>query len=67
MLVAELPYGVAIQLFYSAAGDTIPEGCAIVNLLPQCSEGSGTEDPFGNTINCYPDVAAIDWTIYNTD
>jgi hypothetical protein len=63
----ELPYGVAIQLFYSTAGDTIPEGCAIVNLLPQCSEGSGAEDPFGNTINCYPDVAAIDWTIYSTD
>ena len=62
-----LLYGVANQLFYYADGETTPEGCANVNLLPQCSEGSGAEHPDGNTINCYPDVAVIDWTYYSTD
>ena len=62
-----LPYGSAIQLLFKGDGDLMPEGCADITLLPQCSEGSGLEHPFGNTVNCYADVADIDWTVYSTD
>lgn len=62
-----LPYGDAVVLFYKPYGSETPEGCADVTLLPECSEGSGAVDEFANTLNCYPDVSAIDWTYYNTD
>ncbi|KAL3418601.1 hypothetical protein PVAG01_10318 [Phlyctema vagabunda] len=60
-----LPFGDAVQLFSLPLGDTAPEGCASVVLLPQCAADSGVEHPFTNIINCYEDVAGIDWTIYS--
>jgi hypothetical protein len=65
--VNELEYGSAVQLLFKSAGQETPAGCADVNLLPQCSEGSGAEHPFGETSECYEDVAGIDWSYYNTD
>jgi hypothetical protein len=62
-----LPGGSAVQLFSKAQGETTPAGCADITLLPQCSEGSGAEHPFGQVTNCYEDVAGIDWTYYSTD
>ncbi|RDW79596.1 hypothetical protein BP6252_04234 [Coleophoma cylindrospora] len=62
---AALPSGDAVQLFSLPLGDTAPAGCAQVTLLPQCTEGDGVEHPFANTVNCYPDVAGIDWTVYS--
>lgn len=58
---------VAIQLESRAPGAFLPKGCVDITLLPQCSEGSGRDAPFGNNVNCYPDVAGIDWTYYSTD
>lgn len=65
--VNELPSGSAVQLLAKPIGSVTPAGCADVSLLPQCSEGSGLEHPFGNTVNCYADVAGIDWTVYSSD
>lgn len=62
-----LPEGPAIQLLSKAQGQATPAGCADITLLPQCSEGSGAEHPFGQITNCYEDVAGIDWTYYSTD
>ncbi|KAF7875333.1 hypothetical protein EAF04_002505 [Stromatinia cepivora] len=60
-----LQYGNAIQLFYRGYSQETPAGCSDVTLLPQCSEGSGADDEFAATVNCYPDVAGIDWSIYS--
>ena len=59
--------GSAIQAF-AQDGNGILEGCVRLTLLPQCEAvGSGLEHPFGNTVNCYEDVAAIDWSVYSSD
>ncbi|KAH8593033.1 hypothetical protein B0O99DRAFT_226815 [Bisporella sp. PMI_857] len=64
--VKDLVFGPAVQLFYKSGTDVAtPAGCADVSLLPQCSEGSGAEDEFANTVNCYADVAGIDWSVYS--
>lgn len=63
--VKDLVFGSAVQLFYKQEGSPTPAGCADVSLLPQCSEGSGAEDTFANTVNCYADVAGIDWSVYS--
>ncbi|EON96038.1 hypothetical protein UCRPA7_8462 [Phaeoacremonium minimum UCRPA7] len=48
----------------------IPEGCAAVNLIPQCTElnelpeDAYSSHEFAAQTACYPDVAAIDWTQY---
>jgi hypothetical protein len=63
---SQLTYGNAVQLFSKGSGET-PEGCADVTLLPQCSEGSGATHPYGQTVNCYADVAGIDWSVYSSD
>ena len=66
-LSPELGGGSAVQIFVQNGND-VPESCARITLLPQCStEGSGLEHPDGNLINCYADVAGIDWTVYNSD
>lgn len=58
----------AVQLLSRAQGQGTPVGCADVTLLPQCSsEGSGAVHPFGQTAECYADVAGIDWTVYSSD
>lgn len=44
--------------------ETTPEGCTDVTFLPQCVF-NGTVEEFGNTVNCYEDVAGIDWTVYS--
>jgi hypothetical protein len=62
-----LPFGPAVQVLSKAQGQETPAGCADITLLPQCSEGSGAADPFGQITNCYVDVTGIDWTYYNTD
>jgi len=62
-----IPGGSAVQLLYKSLDIATPEGCADVSLLPQCSEGSGLVHPLPNTVNCYADVAGIDWTFYDTD
>lgn len=59
-----LLYGPAIQLLYRYYEETTPEGCVDVTLLPQCVV-NGTFEEFGNTVNCYEDVSAIDWTVYS--
>ena len=63
--VKDLVFGSAVQLFFKAEGAPTPAGCADVSLLPQCSEGSGAEDASANTVNCYADVAGIDWSVYS--
>jgi len=55
----------AVQLLFKELGVATPEGCSDVSLLAQCSEGSGLDHPNGNTVNCYADVAGIDWTVYS--
>jgi len=59
-----LPSGSAIQLLYKYYGESTPEGCADVTLLPQCVV-NGTVEEFGNTENCYTDVKGIDWSVYS--
>jgi len=59
-----LPYGAAITLNYLYEGEEVPESCTTINLLPQCAVGDGVVHEFGNTVNCYEDVAGIDWSIY---
>ena len=61
---ATLPYGPAIGLNVRAYDQPVPEGCAEVNLLPQCSAGDGETHEFDNIVNCYEDVASIDWSLY---
>jgi len=61
------PDSSAVQLLFKTFGEETPAGCADVTLLPQCSEGSGLAHPTANTVNCYADVAGIDWTFYDTD
>jgi len=61
-----LEFGSAIQLFYRGYEQVTPVACSEVALLPQCSEGSGDADPYAANVNCYADVAGIDWSIYST-
>jgi hypothetical protein len=60
-----LAFGPAIQILYKYYGETIPEACEVITLLPQCSPGTGVEHPFAVTLNCYEDVAGINWQIYS--
>lgn len=62
-----IPGGEAVQLKFKVLGEETPAGCADVSLLAQCSEGSGAVDEFANTVNCYADVAGIDWEFYDSD
>jgi len=61
-----LIYGApAIQLLFKYYGESTPEGCVDVHLLTQCVTNA-TVDEFGdNIVNCYEDVASIDWTVYS--
>lgn len=61
----DLPYGPAVQVFVKQHFVDVPEGCADVALIPQCSEGSGAEHPNGQESGCYADVASIDWSGIN--
>ncbi|KAM0152915.1 hypothetical protein ACHAQE_007886 [Botrytis cinerea] len=60
-----LLYGPAIQLFYRGYSEETPAGCSDVALLPQCSEGSGSEDASAATVSCYDNVASINWSVYS--
>ncbi|QSZ35704.1 hypothetical protein DSL72_006826 [Monilinia vaccinii-corymbosi] len=60
-----LPSSPAIQLFYRGYREQTPAGCSDVALLPQCSEGTGQTDEFAAEVNCYADVAGIDWRAYD--
>ncbi|KAK8043048.1 hypothetical protein PG994_013531 [Apiospora phragmitis] len=48
----------------------VPENCVAITLVPQCAElpalpsGSMSSHEFANTVNCYADVASIDWPEY---
>lgn len=59
-----LPFGPAVQLLYRYFEEITPEGCVDVTLLPQCVSNATVEE-FSNTVNCYADVAGIDWTVYS--
>lgn len=41
-----------------------PAECVDVTLLPQCVENGPDGGEFGNVVQCYADVAAIDWTVF---
>ena len=47
-----------------------PEGCVAIALVAQCAElpalpeGSRASYDFANVVNCYDDVAAINWAEY---
>ncbi|KAJ3474482.1 hypothetical protein NLG97_g9824 [Lecanicillium saksenae] len=49
----------------------IPEGCAPLSLLPQCTkindlpEGSMSSHQYAATTRCYEDVSSIDWPKYH--
>jgi len=60
------PDATAVQFLFKELGFATPEGCADVSLLAQCSEESGAEDPYANTVNCYADVVGIDWSVYSS-
>ncbi|KFY19946.1 hypothetical protein V493_07793 [Pseudogymnoascus sp. VKM F-4281 (FW-2241)] len=60
----QLPYGEAIALNVLRRGEAVPAGCAEVKLLPECSEGDGSVHETENIVQCYVDVAAIDWSLY---
>lgn len=53
-----------------AANAVAPEGCVAINLVAQCAElpalpeGSLASYDFANVVNCYDDVAAINWAEY---
>lgn len=59
-----LTYGDAIALNVLRTGEAVPAGCVQVRLLPQCSEGDGSVHETENIVQCYADVAAIDWSLY---
>ncbi|RDL33758.1 uncharacterized protein BP5553_08126 [Venustampulla echinocandica] len=61
----DLMYGPAVLVFVKQHFVDTPKECADVVLLPQCSEGSGAEHPFGKPSSCYADVAGTDWTVYH--
>jgi hypothetical protein len=61
---ATLPFGPAIALNVRRTDEPVPAGCAEVNLLPQCAELDGTPHEFDNVVQCYADVAGIDWSLY---
>lgn len=48
----------------------IPANCIAINLIPECAvlpdlpAGSVASHEFASSVNCYPDVSAIDWTQY---
>lgn len=54
----------------STVDATVPEGCAPVNLIPQCAElaplpeGSSIKHDFAATSECYKDVSALNWPEY---
>ncbi|OBT58896.1 hypothetical protein VE04_00571 [Pseudogymnoascus sp. 24MN13] len=60
----QLPFSEAIALNVLRTGEAVPAGCAQVRLLPQCSEGDGSVHETENTVQCYVDVAGIDWSLY---
>ena len=47
----------------------VPEGCAAVDLLPQCAElgdlpkGSTASRDHALTVKCYEDVLNVDWSL----
>lgn len=49
---------------------SVPENCVAIALVPQCAElptlpaGSLASHEFANDVNCYEDVAAINWSEY---
>jgi len=61
---AELEWGSGVGLYFQWAGESIPEGCVPVLLLPQCYTGSGATHDNLQAARCYTDVASIDWPIY---
>jgi len=61
-----LASGYAVQLFFKTEGTVTPAGCADITLLPQCGEAAA-ESADGTLINCYPNVASIDWSYYATE
>lgn len=60
----QLPFSEAIALNVLRTGEAVPAGCAEVKLLPQCSAGDGSVHETENIVQCYVDVAAIDWSLY---
>lgn len=59
----QLPQGPAIKVVYSIAGPPPPDGCAGIDLLPQCTAGDGVPRPNDNDVPCYPSVADIQWPL----
>jgi len=54
----------AIQLLFKYEGESTPEGCVDVNMLPQCVSGAEVWEFGDNVVDCYGDVAGIDWSLY---
>ncbi|OBT82576.1 hypothetical protein VE02_08687 [Pseudogymnoascus sp. 03VT05] len=60
----QLPFSEAIALNVLRTGEAVPAGCAQLRLLPQCSAGDGSVHETENIVQCYVDVAGIDWSLY---
>ena len=53
-----------ITLNVLRTGEAVPAECAEVKLFPQCAEGDGSVHETENIVQCYEDVAGIDWSLY---
>lgn len=72
--VVTIQYAYATFINASGAFDyekNIPQGCVEIALLPQCTPintlppGSLSSHAFAVEVDCYADVAGIDWTVYS--
>ncbi|KFY37364.1 hypothetical protein V495_07223, partial [Pseudogymnoascus sp. VKM F-4514 (FW-929)] len=60
----QLPYSVGVTLNVLRTGEEVPAECAKVTLFPECAEGDGSVHETENIVQCYEDVAGIDWDLY---
>ncbi|KAK7955805.1 uncharacterized protein PG986_005027 [Apiospora aurea] len=61
---------ITVRATYGDAQQRVPDNCVAITLVPQCAElndvpaGSYSSHEFANTVNCYADVASINWSEY---
>jgi len=54
-----------IAVSWASEDEDLPDNSVAVTLIPQCVNDYAGEDPYASTVDCYENVAAIDWTVYS--